>query len=447
LGFGVLGLGFWAHPPNPQSPIPNPQSPFSNIYSFTNNIKIFYYNFFNIKYIILKILKMSEELKTRLDNFVSLATQNIEKKELIPDIQQEYDELIEFLDKLSILKNEEFEEIENLIKKYDIKIKKYEEQIKIYSNQKILDEEKITNLKSELDKIINLSEQYKLLDNNFNILKNNLEKEKLQNSILITKTKEKENLITELQNNMTKLNNEIFKKNEIIEELKNSQKNYEKKIIENNQQLNQANLVKNDLTKINLDLNNKIMEQEKTFTNKIKILEKQLKNLSEANINFVQENNEVQTQLKDFQIFTNMAKVNTIKLKKEDFSILEIMSNRAQNAELEVQKLLNYIENLKNLNTEITNKIKPLEDYALLQIKHDHEINMKNDSVFDIQNKIFSQEEKNEIDKLKNEPKELIQVLIKIKAENLELHKYIKDITIECNQQLREARWKNKQNI
>ena len=390
---------------------------------------------------------MSEELKTRLDNFVSLATQNIEKKELIPDIQQEYDELIEFLDKLSILKNEEFEEIENLIKKYDIKIKKYEEQIKIYSNQKILDEEKITNLKSELDKIINLSEQYKLLDNNFNILKNNLEKEKLQNSILITKTKENENLITELQNNMTKLNNEIFKKNEIIEELKNSQKNYEKKIIENNQQLNQANLVKNDLTKINLDLNNKIMEQEKTFTNKIKILEKQLKNLSEANINFVQENNEVQTQLKDFQIFTNMAKVNTIKLKKEDFSILEIMSNRAQNAELEVQKLLNYIENLKNLNTEITNKIKPLEDYALLQIKHDHEINMKNDSVFDIQNKIFSQEEKNEIDKLKNEPKELIQVLIKIKAENLELHKYIKDITIECNQQLREARWKNKQNI
>ena len=190
-----------------------------------------------------------------------------------------------------------------------------------------------------------------------------------------------------------------------------------------------------------------IMDQEKAFTNKIKILEKQLKNLSEANINFVQENNEVQTQLKDFQIFTNMAKVNTIKLKKEDFSILEIMSNRAQNAELEVQKLLNYIENLKNLNTEITNKIKPLEDYALLQIKHDHEINMKNDSVFDIQNKIFSQEEKNEIDKLKNEPKELIQVLIKIKAENLELHKYIKDITIECNQQLREARWKNKQNI
>jgi hypothetical protein len=32
----------------------------------------------------------------------------------------------------------------------------------------------------------------------------------------------------------------------------------------------------------------------------------------------------------------------------------------------------------------------------------------------------------------------------KIKTENLELHKHIKDITIECNQQLREARWKAK---
>ena len=96
-----------------------------------------------------------------------------------------------------------------------------------------------------------------------------------------------------------------------------------------------------------------------------------------------------------------MAKVNTKKLKKEDFSILEVMSNRAENAEMEVQKLLKYIEQLKNLNNEIKNKIKPLEDYALLQIKHDHEISMGNVSIFDIQNKIFTDEERKEIFKLK----------------------------------------------
>ena len=167
-----------------------------------------------------------------------------------------------------------------------------------------------------------------------------------------------------------------------------------------------------------------------------------MKNLSDANNNFVQENNEVQNQLKDFQMYTNMAKVNAKKLNKEDFSILEVMSKRAETAEMEVQKLISYIDKLKALNEQIKNKIKPLEDYALLQIKHDHEIKITNDTIYDIQNKIFTDEEKNEINNLKKEPDELVKALIKLKTENLELHKHIKDITIECNQLLREARWK-----
>ena len=52
------------------------------------------------------------------------------------------------------------------------------------------------------------------------------------------------------------------------------------------------------------------------------------------------------------------------------------------------------------------------------------------------------QKTKNEINNLKKEPDELVKALIKLKTENLELHKHIKDITIECNQLLREARWK-----
>ena len=103
-----------------------------------------------------------------------------------------------------------------------------------------------------------------------------------------------------------------------------------------------------------------------------------------------------------------------------------------------------YIEELKALNENIRKKIKPLEDYALLQIKHDHEISLNNDTIFDIQNKIFTEEEKKEISKLKNEPNELFQTLIKLKTENLELHKHLKDITIECNQTLRQIKWKNK---
>ena len=387
---------------------------------------------------------MSEEIKSRLDAFVSKMTQKIEKKEVMPEIQQEYDELIEFLDKFSILKNEEFKALENAMNKYDLSVKKYKDQIKLYEAQKKIDDEKIKNLKDELNKIINLQEQYKTLNNDYIILKNNYEKEKKENINITEKNQNNEKLISELQGDITKLKNENFILNNKIIELEKEQKKYESKILLNTEQINQIISEKGEISKQCSELTYKIENQKNIYEEKIKILEKQLKNLSQANSTFVQENNKVEMQLKDFQILTNMAKVNTKKLKKEDFSILEVMSNRAENAELEVQKLLKYIEQLKNLNNEIKNKIKPLEDYALLQIKHDHEISMGNVSIFDIQNKVFTEEERKEIFKLKSEPNELIQTLIKIKTENLELHKHIKDITIECNQQLREERWKIK---
>ena len=383
-------------------------------------------------------------IKSRLDTFVTKMTQKIEKKELIPEIQQDYDELLEYIDNFTILKNEEFEEIQNAMNKCELSIKKYEDQIKSYATQKKNDDEKIIKLKDELNKVINLEEQYKTLNNDYTILKKNFDKENNENNNLKEKNKSNEKLISELQSEITKIKNENYEKTNKISQFEKEKKNYESKILSNTEQINQIISEKSDINKQCTELRNELIKAKDNYEEKIKILEKQLKHLSEANNTFVQENNKMETQLKDFQILTNMAKVNTKKLKKEDFSILEIMSNRAENAEMEVQKLLKYVDQLKNLNNEIKNKIKPLEDYALLQIKHDHEINMGNVSIFDIQNKVFSEEERKEISKLKSEPNELIQTLIKIKTENLELHKHIKDITIECNQQLREARWKTK---
>ena len=387
---------------------------------------------------------MSEEIRSKLDAFILNITKKIENKQFLPDIQLEYSEILEFLDKFTILKYEEFEAIEKEMSKKDLLIKRYEEQVKSCNLQKKADDEKIKNLKDEINKIINLEEQYKILNNDYDILKTKYEKENEENTEHIEKNKNNEKLISELQGEITKLKNENYEKNNKIIEFEKEQKKYEEKILSNTEQINKLISEKTNINEQCTDLTNKITEQKKNFEDKIKILEKQLKHLSEANTTFVQENNKVETQLKDFQILTNMAKVNTKKLKKEDFSILEVMSNRAETAEIKVQKLTKYIEQLKNLNTEIKNKIKPLEDYALLQIKHDHEISMGNVSIFDIQNKVFTEEERKELTKLKSEPNELIQALIKIKTENLELHKHIKDITIECNQQLREARWKAK---
>ena len=214
------------------------------------------------------------------------------------------------------------------------------------------------------------------------------------------------------------------------------------KLNQANEKINKITIENNDLTKNNSELKNNYLDQQKNYQNKLLVLERQIKNLTDANNNFAQENNDVQIQLEDFQKYTNMARISKDKLETKDFSILETMSRRAERAELEVQKLMTYIEELKALNEKLRNKVKPLEDYALLQIKHDHEINTGIDTIYDLKNKVLTDEERDEIDKLKNEPNELLQSLIKLKTENLELHNQLKDITIECNQQLREAKRK-----
>ena len=387
---------------------------------------------------------MSEELQNKLNIFVKSMTKKIEKKELIPEIQQEYDELIEFLDKLTIMTNEEFEVLENEMNKLSLAKKNYEEQIRVFTAQKNAYEEKIKTFKEQLSNNKILEEPYKKLNEEYNILKKKFDTEKSQNIEYESKLKNNEKQINDLQIELNKVKKENFGKKEKISNLEKELKENEQKLNQANEKINKSLSEKSELSKANVELRNKNLDQQKKYQNKITVLEKQLKNLTDANNNFVQENHDVQTQLKDFQIYTNMAKVNTKKLNKEDFSILEVMSKRAETAEMEVQKLLTYIDELKSLNEEIRNKIKPLEDYALLQIKHDHEISMGNDTIFDIQNKKFTEVERKEIQKLKNEPNELFQALIKLKTENLELHNHIKDITIECNQQLREARWKNK---
>ena len=386
---------------------------------------------------------MDEELKSRLDTFVLNTTKKIQKKELIPEIQQEYDELIEFINKLEILTTEDLEKIELETNNCLSELKKSQEKVNSLTTQKKVLEEKIKLFQEELLKNSNLEEQYKILNDNYNILKekNIVDNEEISNYQI--KLRNNEILVNDLQKELDKVKQENFEKGEKIT-------NYERDIKEkeaiqvNIEKINIITDEKNNLLNLNDELKNKNSEQRKNYENKIKILEKQLKHLSDANNNFVQENNEVHTQLKDFQLITNMAKANTKKLNKEDFSILEVMSKRADNAETEVQKLLSHVDELKSLNEQIKNKIKPLEDYALLQIKHDHEISVGNDTIFDIQNKVFTEEQKREIFKLKNDPNELFQALIRLKTENLELHKQIKDITIECNQQLREIRWKNK---
>ncbi len=386
---------------------------------------------------------MSVEFKNKLDAFVKNIIMKVgNKEEDIPEIQKEYDDLIEFYQKLTILTNEEFSSLDSAMSNYDSSINELQEKINIYKSQKDIDDDKIKSMMGSMAENIELKDSYKKINEEYNSFKQKYNFLYNENIGCQMKLKTNEKLINDLQEEIATLRKENFEKFEKIILLEKNFKLNEIKLSQSMEKITKYSIENNDLSKENIELRNNLLDQKKTYQSKLLILERQVKHLSEANTNFLQENNEVQTQLKDFQMYTNFAKANTVKLNKKDFSILETMSKRAETAELEVQKLASYVEDLKKMNEKLKHKIKPLEDYALLQIKHDHEINTGNDTIFDFGNKIFSDEEKKEINKLKNEPNELFQALIKLKTENLELHNQLKDITIECNQQLREAKLK-----
>ena len=380
---------------------------------------------------------MSEELQNKLESFIKYIIGIIDQKNK-PEFENQCKELIEFIRNLLIFTKEDFEVFDNMSNEYEA----LQEEIKKYKTQNEINSDKIKSMMDELDKNLDLKEKNNKLNEDYDILKQKYNLCYNDNSDFQIKLKENEKLINSLKDELSNTKKDNFEKFEKINDLEKNNKLNEIKITQNDEKINKLIIENNDLKKENSELKNNFLEQQKHYQNKILVLERQIRNLIDSNNNFVQENNEVQKQLKDFQDYTSMVKVNTKKLKEEDFSILEQMSKRAENAELEIQRLLSYIEELKGLNEKLRDKRKHLEDYALLQIKYNHEINTGIDTISDLKNALFTEDEREEIEKLKKEPNLLLQSLIKLKSENLELHNQLKDITIECNQQLREAKRK-----
>ncbi len=381
---------------------------------------------------------MSDELKNMLDSFVKYVIGIVDLKEYKEKIANKYNELIDFYGKLYILTSEDFESFQKDLSETE----SLQEQIKAYKAQKEIDQDKIKSMMSELANNIELTEKHKKLNEDYNALVQKYNVVYNENTGNQMKLKNNENLINDLQKEISNVKKENFEKFEKINELEKNYKLCEMKLNQANEKINKITIENNDLTKNNTELKNNYLEQQKNYQNKLLITERQIQQLTESNKNFVEENDSLTKEIKYLKLYTSMAEKGRVPIDKQEFSILEIMSQRAEKAELEVQKLMSYMEELKELNEKLRNKIKPLEDYALLQIKHDHEINTGIDTVYDLKNKVLTDEERLEIDKLKNEPNELIQNLIKLKTENLELHNQLKDITIEVNQQLREAKRK-----
>ena len=375
---------------------------------------------------------MGEEFKNSLDSFIKEIIIKIPDKSILQKLQNQYDELIEQFYKLTFLTKDEIESIDNDISNYENSLKEKEEKIQELNNQ-------ISNIKNEYENKINSTK--KETEN-----KNNEENEDLltkynelnhkykcclnDNIELSVKIKDDETIIKKLQEENKKIKKENFEKFETLNNIHRETILKDKTIEELSQKITKISISNSELEKKSREyLSKKIYYEDQIAT-----LKKQIEQLSSSNYTFAKENGEVQNQLKDFQIYTNMVKAKITKLDEKDFSILEIMSQRAEKAEIEFQNLQILNNELNNENIKLKKKLEPLENIALMSLKNDI------DNLQHQKNKIenFSKEDIDEIEQIKNKPEKLLEMLIKLKEENLHLHSQIKQLSIECNQRLRD---------
>jgi hypothetical protein len=378
---------------------------------------------------------MGEEFKNTLDSFIKDIILKIPDKSILREMENKYNDLTEQYYKLTVLSKEELESLDNDMTNYENLIKEKDKNIEDLNNQ-------LSTQKKEYEDKINLflqdikrNEQYgyenQQLKTKYTELENKYRACNNDNIQLSIQVKDDEMTITKLQNENKKIKKENFEKFENLNELQRDSKLKERTIEELNQKLTKISSSTSELEKKNKELTTELTSKKIYYENQIITLKKQIDQLSNSNYTLTKENNEIQNQLKDFQIYTSMVKVKKTKIEEKDFSIIEIMSQRAEKAEYDNLLLKNINDELKNEIAELKKKIEPMENITLLHVKNDISDNgesNKND---------FSQDDIYEIEKIKNEPKELLDMIFKLKNENIYLHNELKNITVECNQRLR----------
>ena len=106
-----------------------------------------------------------------------------------------------------------------------------------------------------------------------------------------------------------------------------------------------------------------------------------------------------------------MVKAKTTRIDEKDFSILEIMSQRAEKAELEIINLRKLNEDLNDEIKILKKKIEPLENMCLINLKN--EIDGNKDINNNISHNIIenlSQDDISQIEQIKNELKKFYYI-------------------------------------
>ena len=308
-------------------------------------------------------------------------------------------------------------------------------------------EEMISELKNEINKIDNEKKNLnENIENNFN---ENLRNEKMN---FLNKENEYTNKINDLISEIDKLKRELNLKNLSINDNGNQLQQYKNDIETLNEIINNKN--KN---------NNNLFEENNSLKNQIQLIEKNYNNLIEKNnellnqINSIHDDNSLQIseihknnnmKITEMQSEISALKINQDKNISEIQNLKQINQSNEDKCENLIRENNEYKKTINNLNNEINIKNKKIEEY-LNKINSETSRNQNlNNLVNEINSKnILIEENRKIITELKTEIKTYKEVVIKNKTDESNLVNSLRKEVSVYKQKYEEIILENNNNI
>ena len=393
----------------------------------------------------LQLSDSAKKIKELKEENTSLTNQNTELNEKIKllnikneEISQKFSVLEKSLSKSTMdLKNKNSleQKLNDLQSDYDLLKSKYEAiQDEISMCKKNLKkyytmETAISQLTQENEKLcqrikeLNSVENYKLKFEEISQINEKIDIENKNLNKQYYKTKQELELLkTELEQTKEKLN-------EVENEKKLKNYQLEEKIKENIKIINEKEGIMQRIKDVEYNLNtNKTM-----IENQNKEYKKEIDKIHQENNILKKEKEFLNKELQKFKTYTNLAKVSREKLTKKDFSLLETMSRRVEESESLVQNLKEMVKKLDNTNTSLKDRNEKLEDIILFFMKERGEFK----NIEEINDDLKGEKGFQDIAEMKYDREVLLNMVFKLKQENIKINQNLQQITVEANTRIR----------
>ena len=330
---------------------------------------------------------------------------NLEKK--LNDLQTDYD-------LLKSQYNDKLDEISMCKKKLKNNFA-MEKEIKQLTEENEKLSTRIKELNSDIDYKLKF-EEITQINEKLDIENKNLSKQNLKSKQEIDTMKSE---LEQIKEKLNKVENEKKLKNYQLEE----------KIKENIKIINEKEGIMSKIKDVEYNLKtNKNM-----IDNKNKEFKKEIDKLHQENNILKKEKEFLSKELQKFKTYTNMAKVSRENLTKKDFSLLETMSRRVEESESLAENLKEMVKKLDITNSSLKERNDKLEDIILFYMKERGELK----NIEEIDDSLRGEKGYQEISEMKYDREVLLNMVFKLKQENIKINQNLQQITVEANTRIR----------